>query len=177
MTENLRRLCAAVMLQIADEGSIGGFNDVMAQYIASSIVCAEPSNSSETLEPIVDILSRARTLLDNREQIWDELLPGPIRNEPEWDLLMEEIRELATNGAKLPRADNWDITVVIVNTDDMDDGWLVADDHGQTYFFNEVAYKNVSNPDGDSVEVGNRIAVYTDDLKKLDGSEIEFMLN
>jgi len=94
MEEKHRRFAAAFILQIANLGSIEIMWEIVAQNIASYI--ATDGDPAMLASSFGDIASRVGALL-NEGGIWDELMPGPVRDEPTWDKLMAVMNHLLEN--------------------------------------------------------------------------------
>jgi hypothetical protein len=90
------RFLAAVCLSLANYGNHEIMWLFIAQMMASYVMSGEPS-AMETADVIDAVISNVRELISQPEKIWDELMPGPVRNEPEWDAMLNRVDAVMNN--------------------------------------------------------------------------------
>lgn len=87
------RFMAAVGITIANLGSPDIMWEFMAQFIASLLVCGDPT-ALELASINESIAGKVASLLDESGAIWPEFIPGPVRDEPTWDGLLATVQNL-----------------------------------------------------------------------------------
>jgi hypothetical protein len=99
--EKHRRFAAAFIMQLANLGSIDFMWEVIAQTIASYI--STNCDIEMFAGAYSHIFNRVHELLDvhSGAKIWDELVPGPVRDEPDWDVLMGGFERLMSDPSSI----------------------------------------------------------------------------
>lgn len=81
---------AAVAVAIANLGNPDIMWEFVAQFIASMLLCGDPT-ASELAEIDEAISGRVHRLLLDAGSIWPELMPGPTRDDEAWEAMLNRV--------------------------------------------------------------------------------------
>ncbi len=91
---------AAVCLNLANSGTPDMMNQFIAQMIASSVMSGDPS-AVGMIDAIQAVVEMTRALVEDPQDIWPELMPGPVRDDQHHDYLMFKIGSMMTENVEL----------------------------------------------------------------------------